>query len=95
METFEASAVQQPSLRQAAAGGALRCATFAIEDAARHLDWHYQEMGLPREEYLVKLSALNELRRAVDDSLQPLWRLAGAAASQGVDRKGAGDASMD
>jgi hypothetical protein len=79
MESQQDEALHQVSPRQAGAGGALRCATFAIEDAARHLDWHYQEMGLPREEYLAKLSELNELRRAVDASLKPLWKLAGAS----------------
>lgn len=66
------------TLHQAGAGGALRCATFAIEDAARQLDWHFQEMGLPRELYLEKLAELNKLRIAAQDALKPLWKLAGS-----------------
>lgn len=66
------------SLRQAGAGGALRCAGFAIEDAARHLDWHFQELGLSREEYLGMQEKITALRLAAADALKPLWALAGA-----------------
>lgn len=70
-----------PSLRQSGAGGALRCAIFSIEDAARQLDWHYQELEMPRAEYLAKLSELNEARQKVFDALQPLWQMAGVTAA--------------
>lgn len=64
------------SLRQAGAGGALRCAQFAIDDAARHLEWHFQEQGLPREEYLALQAKIADLRLAAGDALKPLWALA-------------------
>lgn len=78
MKTLDSETTGSVSLRQAGAGGALRCAVFAIEDAVRQLDWHFQELGLPREEYLTKLAELNALRMAAQDALKPLWKIAGA-----------------
>lgn len=68
------------STRQSGAGGALRCAIFAIEDACRQLDWHYRELEpkLSDEEYLKKLEDLSTARLAATDSLRPLWQLCGA-----------------
>ena len=68
------------SLRQSGAGGALRCAIFAIEDACRQLDWHYRDLEpkLSDEEYLKKLEELSAARLAATDALRPLWKLCGA-----------------
>lgn len=63
---------------QAGAGGALRCAVFAIEDAARQLEWHFQSLGLSRDELLQKQAEISSLRIAAGDALKPLWKLAGS-----------------
>lgn len=69
------------STRQAGAGGALRCAIFAIEDACRQLDWHYHELDpkLADDEYLKKLEKLTTARLAAIDALRPLWKLCGGS----------------
>lgn len=62
---------------QSGAGGALRCAVFAIEDACRQLDWHYQAMKRPRDEYVARMEELSRLRIAACDALNPIWKLCG------------------
>lgn len=66
------------SLRQAGAGGALRCALFAIEDACRQLDWHFSESKMGEREYNKKWQQLSKLRLEANAALEPLWKLAGS-----------------
>lgn len=66
------------SLRQSGAGGALRCALFAIEDACRQLDWHFSESIISEREYDKKYQQISKLRIQANAALDPLWKLAGS-----------------
>jgi len=59
---------------QLQAGGALRIAVFAIEDAFRSLDNHWRTK-LDRQAYLGKRTELDTVRMAVLDSIKPVWDL--------------------
>ena len=59
---------------QLQAGGALRIAVFAVEDAFRSLDNHWRDK-LDRQAYFTKRAELDAARLAVLDSIKPVWDL--------------------